>query len=128
METVAAIVPAGSRLQAELFVPSRAAGFIRPGQEVRLMYDAFPHQTFGASIGRVAEISRTVLAPSEVTSGLELREPVFRVRVNLDREEVEAYGEHIPLQAGMSLRADLIIDRRTLIEWLLDPVYAAARR
>lgn len=127
--TLAILTPKDSRLDAELYVPSRAAGFIRPGQEVRLQYQAFPHQRFGTGRGVVASVSRTVLAPAEVAiPGLKVEEPVFRVRVHLDRDSVTAYGERMRLQPGMLLSADVIIDRRTLAEWLLDPLYAAGRR
>ena len=110
-------------------MPSRAAGFIRAGQEVRLKYQAFPHQRFGVGHGVVTDVSRTVLAPNEVEiPGLVVQEPVFRVRVRLARADVSAYGERIPLQPGMLLTADMVIDKRTLAEWLLDPIYAAGAR
>lgn len=125
---IAAITPANSKLEAELLVPSRAAGFIRPGQEVRLMYQAFPYQKFGTARGTVEQVSRTVLGPDDISiPGLEMREPVFRVKVGLEQENVSAYGQEIPIQPGMLLAADVIIDRRTLLEWLLDPIYAVRR-
>lgn len=127
--TVAVLTPKNSRLEAELYVPSRAAGFIRPGQEVRLMYQAYPHQKFGTGEGVVTSVSSTVLAPTEVAiPGLTVQEPVFRVRVQLARDSMQAYGEALPLRPGMLLTADVVIDRRTLMEWLLDPLYAAGRR
>ena len=125
---IAAITPADSKLEAELFVPSRAAGFIKPGQEVRLMYQAFPYQKFGSAQGTVGQVSRTVLGPDDISvPGLKINEPVFRVKVKLDRELVSAYGQDMPVQPGMLLSADVIIDRRTLLEWLLDPLYAVGR-
>ncbi|WP_029908198.1 HlyD family secretion protein [Caulobacter sp. UNC358MFTsu5.1] len=124
-----AVVSSGDGMEAELFAPSRAAGFIRPGQEVRLMYQAFPHQKFGAARGRVRTVSRTVLAPGELSiPGLALQEPVFRVRVKLDRQSVRAYGQDMPLRPGMLANADVVLSRRSLVEWLLDPIYAAGRR
>lgn len=126
---VSVVMPSGSAMEAELYAPSRAAGFVRPGQEVRLKYDAFPYRKFGTGSGRVVSVSRTVLAPSEVAApGLDIREPVFRVRVALRRDTVSAYGQDIPLQPGGRLSADIIFDRRTLVEWLLDPIYAVGRR
>lgn len=125
---IAVVTPAGSNLEAELFVPSRAAGFIKPGQEVRLMYQAFPYQKFGSAKGTVEQVSRTVLAPDDISvPGLEMKEPVFRIKVKLDRDIVTAYGQDMPVQPGMLLTADVIIDRRTLLEWLLDPLYAVGR-
>lgn len=126
---LAVVTPKGSMLEAELYAPSRAAGFVREGQDVRLMYQAFPHQKFGVGAGTVMSVSRTVLAPAEVAiPGLQVQEPVFRVRVRLARDSVTAYGETLPLQPGMLLSADVVIDRRSLLEWLLDPLYAAGRR
>jgi membrane fusion protein len=127
-ETVAVVTPADGHLVAELYVPSRAAGFIQPEQDVRLMYEAFPHQRFGVGAARVQTVSRTVLAPSEVAiPGVALQEPVFRVRAVLERETVDAYGAPIPLQPGMLLHADVVIDQRSLLEWLFDPIFAARR-
>ena len=57
-----------------------------------------------------------------------MTEPVFRVRVRLSQNAVSAYGEQMPLQPGMLLAADVIVDKRSLLEWLLDPLYAAGRR
>ena len=126
---IAVLTAGNSALEAELYAPSRAAGFVREGQPVRLLYQAFPHQKFGTGEGVVTSVSRTVLAPAEVSiPGVQIQEPVFRVRVKLSRDSVSAYGETLPLQPGMLLSADVIIDRRSLLEWLLDPLYAAGRR
>lgn len=125
---IAVLTPENSRLLAELYVPSRAAGFIRPGNETRLMYQAFPYQKFGTARGTVIEVSSTVLAPTEVAlQGVSFNEPVFRVRVELESEVVDAYGQTMPLQPGMMLSANIVLDRRTLMEWLFDPIYAVGR-
>jgi membrane fusion protein len=116
------IVPDDSILQAELFVPTRAIGFVQPGQEVRILYDAFPYQQFGTYRGRVIEISQTILTRTDAIGPVELKEPAYRVKVSLDRPDIDAYGKRIPLQADMLLRADIILEKRTLLRWLLDPL------
>ncbi len=126
--TVAVVTPKGSLLEGELYVPSRAVGFLREGQEVRLMYEAFPHQKYGVAKGVVSSVSRSVLSPSDVTiPGIELKEPVFRVRVKLNRSTITAYGKSIRLQPGLLFKAEIVIDRRTLLEWLFDPLFASRR-
>ncbi len=93
------------------------------------MYQAFPHQKFGAATGRVESIARTILTPAEIAaSGFSVAEPMFRVAVSLPSETVAAYGRREVLAPGMMLTADVIIDRRNLLEWLFDPLLAAARR
>ena len=126
---IAVVVPVGEDLVADLYVPSRAVAFIAPGQPLRLKYEAFPFQRYGAQDGVVAEVSRAVLSPDEAgIAGIGLVEPVFRVRGRLAAQSLNAYGASVPLRTGMSLTADIVLDRRTLGEWLLDPLYAVGRR
>src|SRR5438105_60671 len=108
------IVPDGSPLQAELLIPTRAAGFVRIGEEVRFLYDAFPYQNFGAYTGRITELSHTVLTKSDTTGPITPEEPVYKAVAMLDRPDVDANGKAVPLQAGMLLKAQIILDRRTL--------------
>ena len=116
------IVPNESVMQAELFVPARGIGFVQPGQEVRILYEAFPYQQFGTYSGRVLKVSQTILTKSDTVGPIELKEPAYRITVALDRPDIDAYGKKIPLQADMLLRADLILEKRSLISWLLDPL------
>ena len=116
------ILPLESPLQATLFVPTRAIGFIRAGQKVRLLYDAFPFQRFGTYSGHVVSVSKTILSETDVAAPLELKEPAYKVVAALDRPDVDANGEKIPLQAGMLLQADILLEKRELVRWLLDPL------
>jgi membrane fusion protein len=116
------ILPLESPLQAVLFVPTRAIGFIRPGQKVRLLYEAFPYQRFGTYSGKVVSVSETILAETDAGSPVQLREPAYKVVAALDRPDVDANGQKVPLQAGMLLRADILLERRELVRWLLDPI------
>ena len=116
------IIPT-STLKAELLVPSRSIGFVRVGQPVGIRYDAFPYQNFGRYKGTITEISHNILTRSDVSSGfITLEEPVYRVTAALDRQDVNAYGKNMPLQAGMLLKADVILDKRSLMQWVLDPL------
>jgi membrane fusion protein len=116
------IIPNDSILQAELFVPARAIGFVRPGQKVRILYEAFPYQQFGTYDGRVYEVSQTILTKSDTSVPIELKEPAYRVKVALDRLDVDAYGKKMPLAPDMLLRADIILEKRSLMRWFLDPL------
>jgi len=116
------IIPSGAVMQAELFVPTRAMGFIEPRQQVRILYDAFPYQHFGTYSGHITNVSQTILTSSDVSGPIALKEPAYRITANLDRLEIDAYGKKIPLQAGMLLRADIILDKRPLMKWFLDPL------
>ncbi len=129
------IVPAGSQLRAQLFVPSKAIGFIRPGQDVLLRYEAFPYQKFGHHQGVVSSVSRSAVSPNELgaqlaglTSLLSGDEAVYLVTVRLASQTVTAYGEAVPLQPGMQLEADIQVETRRLIEWVFDPLFTLTGR
>lgn len=122
------IVPRGARLEAQLFAPSRAVGFVRPGVPVRLRYQAYPYQKFGQATGRVVSVSRTALPASEIftmgnpSGNNQNSEPYYRISVVLDQQTIVAYGVKQPLQPGMLLDADVMLERRRLYEWVLEPL------
>ena len=131
---LASLLPAGAKLQAQLFAPSSAVGFVRPEQKVQLRYAAFPYQKFGHQTGAVVQVSRSPLQVTEL-AGLPLQagvagntEPLYRITVQLDQQTVAAYGQAQPLSPGMQLEADVLLDRRRLIEWLFEPVLGIAGR
>jgi membrane fusion protein len=55
-------------------------------------------------------------------------EPLYRITVSLDRQTVAAYGQEQALAAGMQLDADVLLERRRLIEWIFEPVLSIAGR
>jgi len=131
------IVSGSAPLEAHLYSPSRAIGFVSPGQRVRLRYQAYPYQKFGQYEGTVKSVSRSAISPAEMPPQLSgvanlagaagsqaaASEPVYRITVSLANQGVTAYGNPIPLQAGMLLEADVVIDKRRLYEWVLDPLF-----
>lgn len=126
-QPIMSLLPAGSRLQAQLFVPSRAIGFIRPGDKVLLRYQAYPYQKFGHHVGTVARISRNALGRLELgslTDAANSSEPYYRVIVDLAEQHVVAYGKQETLRPGMLVDADILGEHRKLYEWALEPLYS----
>nr|WP_281413555.1 HlyD family efflux transporter periplasmic adaptor subunit [Microvirga antarctica] len=122
------LVPDGAELLVELFVPSRAIGFVRVGQRVRLMVDAFPYQRFGIVEGHVETVSQAVLAPNETYGKVALKEPSYRVAVALRQQSIEAFGHSVALQPDMSVQADIILEERSLLAWLFEPLLSVRGR
>lgn len=132
-QPVMTILPGDATLQAQLLVPSRAIGFIAPGNRVILRYEAFPYQKFGQQYGRVSIVSRSALTPAEqsaLTGRLPPADqgPLYRADVELDRQYVPAYGIRESIRPGMALQADVLIERRRLIEWLFEPLFGIQSR
>jgi membrane fusion protein len=120
--TLATVLPRGSGLHVELLVPTRAIGFVQKGQEVILRYEAFPHERFGQYRGTIKDIGRSVWSAGDKIGPLSAREPVYRVDVQLDRQSVAALGQEFALRPGMLVNADLLLEKRTLLEWIFEPV------
>jgi membrane fusion protein len=125
---IATVLPRGSGLRAQLLVPTRASGFIAPGNVVVMRYDAFPFQRFGQYRGVVDVVSRTVFSPGEKVAGMLVKEPVYRVDVKLDRQTVTAGGQEMQLRPGMVLSADILLEKRTVFEWIFEPVLELRER
>jgi membrane fusion protein len=123
------IVPAGAALRAELYAPSRAIGFVRPGDQVLIRYQAYPYQKFGHQKGVVESVAKTALPNNELNTigtpaGSSNSEPMYRINVRLASQQVTAYGKQQTLQAGMLLEADVQQEKLHLYEWVLEPLYS----
>lgn len=137
-------VARSSVLEAHLYVPSRASGFVQAGQKVSLRLDAYPFQKFGMHEGTVIAISQSPFAPGELPPHLastvleQLQQTLptppaavpalFRVRIRLERQTMEVYGESRQLKEGMTLNADIKLDHRSIWEWITEPLLAVTRR
>lgn len=129
-QTLLTILPDGATLVARLLVPSRAIGFVETKHRVVLRYQAFPYQKFGLQYGRVVEVSRSALSPSEVGTMADLKtdEPMYTVQVGLDRQTIAVDGHDEAVRPGMAVDADILLERRRLAEWVFEPLFGALRR
>lgn len=124
------IVPAKARLEAQLYAPSRAVGFVQPGASVLIRYQAYPYQKFGHAYGKVVSVAKTALPAGEISSlltpGSEAQnaEPLYLITVALETQTITAYGVAHPLQVGMLLEADIMQETRRLYEWVLEPLFS----
>jgi membrane fusion protein len=137
-QTVATLVPEQTdadtpSVEAQLYAPSRTAGFVQAGQSVYLRYAAYPYQKFGLHTGRITSVSATPFAANELPPNLAQQlmaqagstEALYRIRVQLDDQAITSHGQSYALKAGLSLEADVLQERRKVWEWVLEPLLAA---
>ncbi len=77
-------------------------------------------------MGTVKAKSLTTLSPSEAADRFgiaSVTESMFLVRVELERQSLDVYGNSVRLTPGMYVDADVMLDRRRLYEWLFQPAY-----
>lgn len=119
------IVPANSKLRAELYVPTSAIGFLAVGQNVRLAVAAFPYQRFGTVNAKIIEVSGAATGKPDANGNMM---PVYLVTAEITDPMVLAFGKAQPLLPGMTLSARIIAEKRSLIEWLFEPLLAVKHR
>ncbi|HEU5436418.1 MAG TPA: HlyD family efflux transporter periplasmic adaptor subunit [Telluria sp.] len=122
---LATILPAGAVLEAQLLVPSQAKASIERGQRVELRIDAFPYQKYGLVSGTVEQVELSPI--TDAPPGALPNVTMYRATVSLSTDALMKYGRRTPLEAGMTVQADIFNDRRRLIEWVFDPLLSAAQ-
>lgn len=119
------ILPEHSEILARIVVPVRSSGFVEKGHSLHIRYDAFPFQKFGLQHGTIANVSQNLVLPGEVIDPpVAIVEPAYLATATLDSSSIAAYGKQITLKAGMTFSADVQLSDRTLMEWLLEPLYS----
>lgn len=121
------VLPESQELEAHLYLPSRAIGELRAGQELMISYDAFPYQLYGTHSAEVARISGTVIDPREHLIPLEVNEPVYLVRAYTG-SVIEHAGAQYQLQPGMQFTADVVTGEETLMQRITRPLSSVERR
>ncbi len=131
-QTLASLLPIGAELGAEIYAPSRSVGFVKPGMQVLLRFQAYPYQKFGQYTATVRDVAATSLRPDELAlpgaaAGAN-GEPVYRIRLKLGEQSVQAYGKALPLKSGMLVDASILLEQRRLYEWVLEPLFSISGR
>lgn len=113
------IVPERSDWQAELRVPTSTITQLAPGNEVRLTLSAYPVADYGILKGVVEQVGA---APVEGA------EPYYLVTARLEPLTATQRSRGVVLRPDLALSARIVLDRRSFLQWLVDPVTAVAKQ
>ncbi|WP_248322521.1 HlyD family efflux transporter periplasmic adaptor subunit [Caballeronia sp. Sq4a] len=129
-------------LRVALSIPSRRRGFVREGQIVRLKFDAFPYAKFGTYEARIDSISGTTVLPaspaappgtpgapdpSEETQTTKESDGDYLAWATLRGNTFDFDGQHFKILPGMRATASIVVERRTIAEWVLAPLFRMLR-
>lgn len=124
-EVIMTVLPNYSVLEAKLLVPSKSIGLIKVGHDVKIKFDAFPFQRFGIQHGVVTDIGKSILLPTDINNNpVNMKESFYHVTVRLSHQSIFAYGEEYMLEPGMTFNAEVILERITILDRVLDPIRA----
>ncbi|NMC48007.1 MAG: HlyD family type I secretion periplasmic adaptor subunit [Desulfovibrio sp.] len=119
-ETLFTLIPIdeeGGELEAEAAIPAKDIGHIRPGNAVRMKLMAFPFQRHGFLSGVVRMVSPDVFLPEGQDGGA-----YYKCRIRLTTTTLRDVGPDFRLLPGMTLDAEILVGKRRVAEYLLDPL------
>lgn len=121
------IVPTSTEYEVQLLLPGRALTFVGTGNRVNLRFEAFPFQKFGLQYGQLSKVADSYLLPGELDAPLAVSEAVFPAIVRLDSQHLSFDGKLLQLNSGLLVEADILLDERSLIEWLFEPLLSVVQ-
>jgi hemolysin D len=116
-QLIAQLAPEGSSLVLKAQIPTQDSGSLKVGLPVKLKFDAYRFQNFGIIPGRLAKISPS----SRVVQTSQGQVEVFDLDIVLERTEVQSQGKRLPLTAGQTATAEVIVRQRRVIDFFIDP-------
>jgi HlyD family secretion protein/adhesin transport system membrane fusion protein len=118
-QTVMSIVPVDEELVVEAQIPPRDIGYIRPGQPVHVKLSAYDFSRYGVVKGTLERVSASAF---QGRGG----EHYYRARIKLSKSYVGSNPDQNAIIPGMTAMADIQTGRKTILDYLLKPVQAAA--
>ncbi len=120
---IAMLMPASAEMQIHLYANSKAVGFIKAGQTVKLRYQAFPYQKYGQFDGVVKSISLAPIEASELPIEQQAtHEDKYRLVIAPERKELMIDSDARRLVPGMIVDASIYQETRKLYQWMFDPL------
>ena len=116
------IAPVGAPLIVRLLVPARAAAAVKAGLGVKIVFRAYPQEKFGQFDARIESVSDMSLMPFEIEHLYAISEPVFIAAASLPSPLRAPDGQPLNIKAGMLADALVPIERRTVLQWLFEPL------
>ena len=118
-EPLLKVVPQDA-LQARVYLPNKAVGFVRAGQRAELSIDTFQANDFGYVPAVVERVGSDALTTEEQTQvlGTEEKGLFYPVILRLESQSIRLRQARAPLQAGMSLTANIKLRERRVISLL----------
>ena len=115
-EPILELTPIDGNVEVDAEIELKDIGSIFTGQDVSVKLTAYDFSRYGDVSGKISAIS----PDSQVR---ENGEEFFQVRIELDKPFLEADGKQYPITPGMAANVDILISKRTVMEYLMGPVF-----
>ncbi|RAU20103.1 HlyD family type I secretion periplasmic adaptor subunit [Paramagnetospirillum kuznetsovii] len=119
-QDVIAIVPREDSLLVEAKIKPNDIAFIHPGQPAKVRVTAYDYAVYGALEAKLEHISADSIID-------EKGESYFKVNLRTEGALTRA-GEPLPIIPGMTAEVDVVVGKRTVLEYLLKPIFRAQEK
>ncbi len=122
-ETLITIIPDDGEFNLRLIIEPQFGGFIHSDQIVAFKADAFPFQKYGVLYAVVKNISINTLTPEEILeeTGTVQATPAYLATATIQLNNQKSGKTRFNIKSGMTGDAVVMLDTRTLLEWIIDP-------
>jgi membrane fusion protein, hemolysin D len=136
-QTLMAVVPDGSKLEAEAILPNREVGFVEVGQPAEIKIETFNYTRYGLLHGTVRLVGHDTLRYARPSDAAEKdpfaakqqpaanspeRESSYMVRIALKETTIDTERGQMQLGPGMGVTAEIKTGQRRVIEFVLSPI------
>ena len=111
------VIPTDDLIQADVRVQPTDIGFVKVGQDVRVKIGTYDFMRFGTVEGKVTMVS-------SYSTLDEKQQPYFKVLVSIPTKNL-GNDPAKKIQPGMTVQADIVTDRQSVLRYLLRPIYVA---
>jgi HlyD family secretion protein len=123
-ETFFTLVPIGEVLEADVQIDSQDIGYIKIGTVAHVKIDAFPFQKHGMLDGKLRTVSQDAFRRDANSTGVDA---FYGGRVAFENLQLDNMPEHAKLLPGMTLSAEILVGKRSVMSYLLWPLTKAAK-
>ena len=120
-EKLFTLVPLGTALDAEVQIDSLDVGHVKPGDKVHIKLDAFPFQKHGTLEAKVRTLSEDAFK-RDTTNMATGTDAYYVSRIDLGASRLKNMDPHARLLPGMTLTAEIVVGKRTVLSYLLWPL------
>jgi adhesin transport system membrane fusion protein len=115
-KAIVEVVPNEAALLMNVRIRPSDIGFIRTGQQAHVRVQAYDASTYGKMEASVARVGADAVVD-------ERGEAYFEVQLSAARDQLLLHGQPLPITPGMSLDVGILTGRRSVMQYMLKPVY-----
>jgi len=115
-ETIARIVPVDDALVAEVLVKPEDIAAVKLKDKADLKVTAYDFSKYGKIRGEVSFISPGTIESDD-------KRTYYKVQISFRQDRSDRFAKEWHLQPGMTVDAEIISGSKTLLQYLLKPIY-----